>query len=282
MARLVALLALTMTAFAANSLLNRVALTDTGTGPAAFALLRMGAGAATLALLTLRAGGLHRLRGGLRWPNAIALAVYMLGFSFAYVSLDAGLGALILFGGVQITMFAGARLAGDMIPPRRWAGAGLAFGGLVWLLWPAGASVPPLTGAGLMAAAALGWGIFSLQGRKATDPMALTAGGFSLGVIPALAVFALLPDALTPAGAALAIVSGAVTSGLGYALWYALLPRLPSASAAVAQLTVPVIAAAGGVMLLDEALSPRLVIAALLVIAGVVLATPRPARPGQA
>lgn len=278
--RLFLLVAVTMTAFAANSVLNRMALADTGTGPAAFAALRLASGAAFLALLVGARGGLARIRGGVRpWAGA-ALLVYMLGFSFAYVSLDAGLGALILFGGVQITMFAGGLLAREAIPPRRWVGAGIAFAGLAWLLWPAGATAPQPAAAGLMLAAALGWGIYSLMGRGAGDPLALTGGSFLLATPPALALLAVVPDALTPAGAALAVVAGAVTSGLGYALWYAVLPGLAGSAAAVVQLTVPVIAMAGGVVFLGEVVTARAMIAAVLVLGGVAFAVTAPSPRG--
>lgn len=274
--RIALLVALTMVAFASNSILNRLALVETGTGPASFAALRILSGAAFLSGLVLWRGGAGRLRAGLHMPQAAALTLYVLGFSFAYVSLDAGLGALILFGGVQVTMFAGSVLARDAIPLRRWAGGGLAFAGLIWLLWPVGAAAPAPLGALLMTAAAIGWGIFSLLGKGGRDPLATTAGSFALAVVPCLTVVALLPDALTPGGAVLAVVSGAVTSGLGYALWYSLLPRLASSVAAVLQLTVPVIAMAGGMVFLGEALTLRFVVAAALVLGGVALAVTAP------
>lgn len=271
--RLVLLACLTMVAFAANSILNRLALVDAGTGPAAFAAVRLGAGAATLgAMVMLRQGSLSKLRGAMQWQNGLALVVYALGFSYAYVSLDAGLGALILFGGVQVTMFVGGLLGGEVIPPRRWLGAGLAFLGLVGLLWPVGASAPPFVGAVLMLVAAVGWGWYSLLGRKAKDPLAMTAGAFCLAM-PVGAIFVLLfPDAITLRGAVLAVISGAVTSGLGYALWYHLLPQLTASLAAVAQLTVPVIAMVGGMIFLGEPLTLRFCLAAICVLGGVAVA----------
>lgn len=272
MLRLAALVALTMVAFAANSVLNRMALAGTSTGPAAFASMRLAAGAVVLGLLVLRQSGPARLRAALAPRNAAALAVYMVGFSFAYLSLNAGLGALLLFGGVQITMFAGSLIARETIPPRRWAGATLAFAGLVWLLWPTGAAAPSPVGAMLMLAAAVGWGIYSLLGRGARDPLAVTAGSFLIALIPALAVLVLAPGRIDLAGAGLAILSGGVTSGLGYALWYSLLPQLAASVAAVVQLTVPVIAALAGTLLLGETLTTRFVIAAALVIGGVAFA----------
>ena len=273
--RLFLLTALTMLAFAANSILNRMALEDGTTGPAAFAAIRLVSGALCLwAIVLLRGGG---MRPGWHPGGAASLALYVLGFSFAYVSLPAGVGALILFGGVQITMFAGALILKEAVPPRRWAGAALAFGGLIWLLWPAGAAPPDPVGAALMAAAAFGWGIYSLLGRGVGDPLRATAGNFVFAVPPGLGVLLLLPDMISAQGAVLAVISGAVTSGCGYALWYAVLPQLGASRAAVAQLCVPVIAALAGLALLGEGLSLRFAVASVLVLGGVLLAS-RPAR----
>lgn len=275
--RLFLLTALVMVAFAANSVLNRLALAGGDIGPAAFAALRLAAGAAVLALLVLARGGRVPLVAPGRLKAAAALALYMLGFSFAYVTLDAGLGALILFGGVQITMFAGAVLAGEPIPGRRWAGAALAFAGLAWLLWPEGAGAPDPGGAALMAAAALGWGLYSLFGRRAADPLAATAANFAVALPAGLAALALAADlgGATAIGIAAAAVSGAVTSGLGYALWYAVLPGLGASRAAVAQLTVPVIALAGGALILAEAPTPRMLMAGAVVLGGIWLSLSR-------
>lgn len=270
--RLFFLTALTMIAFAANSVLNRLALETGDMGPASFAAIRLTSGALMLAALVLwRDKGVTALRNGISWRGPAMLALYVLGFSFAYVTLDAGVGALILFGGVQITMFAGAVLAGEDIPANRWAGAALAFGGLVWLMWPQGGVAPDGTGAALMMAAAVGWGIYSLIGRQAGDPLTATATNFLLAAPVGLLVWALLPDAVSGRGAWLAVISGMVTSGLGYALWYRVLPGLPAAVAAVAQLSVPVIAMAGGVAFLGEVPGPKFVVAAGLVMGGVVV-----------
>ena len=274
MIRLAALTALTMLAFAANSLLNREALAEGQTGPAVFALIRVVSGALCLWVLV-------RLRGGpsrpiLRPWGVVSLALYVLGFSFAYVTLPAGVGALILFGGVQVTMFAGAVLGGERVAWPRWAGAAVAFAGLVWLLWPGAQAAPPVAGALLMLAAALGWGVYSLLGRGVPDPLAATASNFVWAVPLAVLAYAVLPDAASARGALLAVVSGAVTSGLGYALWYAILPRLTATLAAVAQLSVPVIATAGGIALLGEELNARFLIATLLVLGGIGLSLLRP------
>lgn len=279
--RLLALTALTMLAFAANSLLNRQAVGGGAIGAAEFALVRVAAGAATLGLLVLLR---HWRRGGALWPGTqgrlagvAGLTAYLAGFSLAYLTLDAGTGALILFGAVQVTMFAGALWLAEPVPRRRWIGAALAFSGLLLLLAP-GAGAPAL-GPGLaMASAGLGWGLYSLAGRGATDPLGATAANFALSV-PVMAALALVwpgTAAATPAGIGLAVLSGAVTSGLGYALWYRLLPQLGAARAGVAQLTVPVIAAAGGALLLAEPPGLRFALSAALVLGGVAWAS-RPA-----
>ncbi len=268
MLRIALLTALTMVAFAANSILNRWALLDGATGPAAFQALRVFSGALCLAALLAVRGGMPKLISPGRATGTGALLLYVVGFSFAYVALDSGVGALILFGGVQITMFAGALIGGERPPAARWIGAVLAMAGLTWLLLPGGGA-PPLGAALLMAAAALGWGIYSLAGRRAADPLAETGANFICAAPLALLVWIALPDAISPQGALLAIISGAVTSGLGYALWYSVLPKLEAAVAALAQLTVPVIATLGGIVLLGEVATTRLIMASALVIGGV-------------
>ncbi|WP_127901023.1 DMT family transporter [Solirhodobacter olei] len=275
--RVVLLVALTMVAFAANSVLNRMAMVGGGIGPSAFAAIRLLSGALALAAMVRVRGAPLPLTTRARRLGVPSLAVYMLGFSFAYLSLDAGIGALILFGAVQITMFAGAVLAGEPVPGRRWIGAAVAFAGLAWLLWPEGASAPPPVGAVLMAAAGIGWGLYSLNGRGAADPQAETAANFLLAAPVALILWALVPGtvALAPRGVGLAVLSGVVTSGLGYALWYAVLPRIAASAAAVAQLTVPLIAMAGGMVFLAEAPSLRFIGAAVLVLGGVGLSLVR-------
>lgn len=275
------LTSLTMIAFAANSVLNRLGLAEGSIDPASFAAIRLAAGAIALAVLvqlraksSLRAGrgesGGHRELSGL---GIGALALYMLGFSFAYVSLDAGTGALLLFGMVQVTMFAGALLAKESVPTLRWVGAGIAFAGLAYLLWPNGQGAPEPLGALLMLAAGLGWGVYSLVGRGVSDPLLVTAINFRWATPIALLVLMALARQihLTPGGAGLAILSGVVTSGLGYALWYSVLPRLAASVAAIAQLTVPVIAMAGGIVFLGEDLTLRFVLAASLVLGGIAL-----------
>ncbi|MEM0991339.1 MAG: DMT family transporter [Pseudomonadota bacterium] len=276
--RLLMLTALTMVAFAANSVLNRVALADGWIGPADFAALRLASGAIALVLMVYATGGRVPWAVARRPSGAAALLVYIVGFSFAYLTLDTGVGALILFGGVQVTMFAGALLSGERPGARRWLGAGVAFAGLVWLSWPAGTVRLDPSGVALMSAAAVGWGIYSLIGRGTAAPLAATAANFALAVPAGALIWLIVPDAaaLTWQGVVLAVTSGVVTSGMGYALWYSVLPRLDAAAAALAQLTVPVIAAAGGALFLAEAPGTRTLIAGALVLAGVAIGSLAP------
>lgn len=272
------LTALAMVAFAANSLLCRAALGDGAIDAASFTALRVGSGALFLMLL-LRWPRRHRPSGSL--PMALGLFVYMLGFSFAYRALDAATGALLLFGAVQLTMLGWALARGERFGPRRGAGFLIAFGGLVYLLLP-GVSAPDPLGAGLMVTAGIGWGAYSLLGRGSRNPLADTAGNFFLALPLALLLLPITPIATGEAlhasvsGVALAVASGALASGLGYALWYAALARLDAGRAATVQLSVPVLAAAGGVLLLGEPLSPRLLVAGAVTLGGIWLALARP------
>lgn len=265
------LCALTMLAFAANSVLTRMGVALGGTDAQSFALIRLVAGAATLgAILALRRSVWPGWSGPM--VGVAGLLTYLFGFSAAYVGLGAGAGALILFGCVQITMFAGAVLGRDNIPATRWIGTALAFGGLVWLTLP-GLRFGGLAPMGFMALAGVGWGLYSLAGRHAHDPLAATGWNFILAVPPALAIWVLGSPALIDGqGVGLAVLSGAVTSGLGYALWYRLLPSLGASRAAVAQLSVPVLAAVGGLGL-GEPLTWRFIVAAAVVLAGVAVAS---------
>lgn len=271
--KLLLLTALTMVAFASNSLLNRLALAEAEIGPAGFALIRVISGAVVLLILVVLRSAPQD-----RWtrPNPVsvlALTAYLAGFSFAYVSLDAGIGALLLFGGVQITMFGGAIFAAEPISRLRWFGSLLAAGGLVWLLAPGQATAPVLASA-LMVLAAIGWGIFSLNGRKSTNPLGDMQTSFLLAVPLIALIWFTVPDTtpMTLTGVALAIASGGVASALGYVLWYAILPRLDTVIASTAQLTVPAIAMAGGALLLAEPVTFTALIAAGLILTGVLIA----------
>ncbi|MEN8893771.1 DMT family transporter [Planktotalea arctica] len=273
------LIAAVMTAFASNSILNRLALATDGsgameigdmeTGPASYAMIRLIAGAVTLALLVLMRGGARpKLSTHALW-SAGMLLLYALGFSYAYITLPTGPGALILFGAVQVMSFAITLARGHSIGALSWMGAALAFGGLCYLLWPDGADPIDKIGAGLMLLAAVGWTLYTLAGARGGDPLGATALAFILAAPVAVIAWILLPDSTSLRGALLAILSGAVTSGMGYALWYRVLPQISLPSAAVAQLTVPVIAALGGALFLGEALTLRFAVATCAVLCGV-------------
>ncbi len=271
--RLFLMILLTLLAFAANSVLNRAALAGGEIGPGAFTGLRLLSGAVVLSGLAL-AGGV-RLRGS---PlSALALLAYAIFFSFAYLALDAGLGALVLFGMVQITMFGGALWAGQKTGQGRWIGSGLGLAGLAMLLLP-GTSAPDPWSLGLMAMAGIAWGVYSLRGQRAGPPLAETAGNFVWATPLAVLLWLLMPGAgdISMAGAALAIASGALASGLGYALWYRVLPQIDASLAAIAQLTVPLIALAGGIVFLGEKLTMTFLVASVLILGGVALAVLRP------
>jgi len=269
--RLFLLTWLTMIAFAANSVLNRMALADGAMDALDFGVIRIVSGAVTLGLLTVLLRGGVRLGGARRASGVISLLVYIFGFSLAYRALDAGVGALILFGIVQITMFAGALIKGERPSVNRWVGAGVAFAGLAWLMWPGQGAQVPIVATGFMALAGIGWGIYSLVGRSANDGLSETAANFILAAPVAILVALVIGTGsdLAMKGVLLAVLSGAVTSGLGYALWYAVLPQLEASVAAVAQLTVPVIAMAGGLLFLAEVPDWDFVIGAVLVLGGV-------------
>jgi len=265
------LTALAMFAFAANSLLCRIALQQGRIDPASFGAIRLAAGAATLVLvMRLRPRARAPMAGD--WPAAVMLFLYVACFSFAYLRLAAGSGALILFGVVQLTMFAAGLRAGERFTGAGWLGLALAVGGLAVLMLP-GVAAPSFLGAGLMAVAGAAWGGYSLRGRGVTDPLATTTGNFARATPLGLVLWGVWSARahLDAHGVALALVSGALSSGLGYVVWYAALPRLKALQAATVQLSVPLIAALGGVLLLDEAFSARLGLAAAAILGGIAL-----------
>ena len=269
--RIVALTILALTAFAANSVLCRAALGEGTIDAASFSALRLLSGALALWLLvTLRPG---RTTLGGNWRSATYLFLYAVPFSFAYESLSTGTGALILFGAVQATMLIAAVLSGERPGWLQWLGLLTALGGLVYLVLP-GVSAPDALGSALMTVAGVGWGFYSLRGRSATDPLGETAGNFarSLPMVALVSAASLGAVRVETTGAMLAVTSGALASGVGYAIWYAALPGLTAASAATVQLSVPVLAAMGGVILMAEVVTPRLLIASLLILGGVALA----------
>lgn len=268
--RMLVLTALAMIAFAGNSLLCRLALKETGIDAASFTAIRLMAGALTLWLIVrLRRDG-RRPAGD--WGSAWALFAYAICFSFAYIDLSTATGALLLFGAVQATMIGYGLWKGERLRPLQMIGIALALAGLAGLLLP-GLSAPPLTGAVLMLGAGVAWGVYSLRGKAAGDPTCMTAGNFLRAAPLAMALgIALLPWAtLYRAGTWYAMLSGALASGVGYAIWYAALRGLSAATAATVQLSVPVIAAAGGVVLLAEPMTLRLLMASVTILGGVAL-----------
>ncbi len=265
------LTATAMSAFAANSLLCRRALGAHLIDAASFTAVRLVSGAMFLALLVI-----VRQRGSLRIAaDAIAvgaLFTYGIAFSFAYLGLSAGTGALILFGAVQITMIGSGLIKRERLSTLGWSGLVLACAGLAALLAP-GVTAPPISNALLMALAGVAWGVYSLRGRKTPDPLRATASNFLWSVPLALLSVPMFahPPMVSTQGLALAAASGAIASGLGYVIWYAALARLPAIAAASVQLSVPVIAAVGGVLFLGEHASLRLLLSSFAVLGGIAL-----------
>ena len=266
---------LALVAFASNSLLCRRAL---GTGvidPGAFTLIRLLSGALTLALLVRGQRTESRAGEPGPWAGAAALFLYAAAFSYAYVRLPAGVGALVLFAATQATMIGWGIHRGDRPGVRESLGIVIALGGLVGLAAP-GRTAPDGVGVALMVVAGTAWGGYSLLGQSTPNAIVANAGAFARAVVPAVLLVLLAGTAQTRTkeGVLLAIVSGAVTSGLGYALWYTALPHLTRTRAAAIQLTVPVIAAVAGVVLLGEAMTARVAVAGAVILAGVGLARP--------
>lgn len=273
--------ALAMLAFAGNSLLCRVALKDTSIDAASFTSIRLVSGAITLWLIVKMRRRSQADVGQGNWISALALFVYAIAFSFAYVQLSAATGALLLFGAVQATMIGRGLWVGDKLGALQWAGFLLAVAGLAGLQLP-GLSAPPMTSAAWMISAGVAWGVYSLRGKGAGDPTHVTAGNFiraaPMAVLLSLVIFAgsrlggrIGEPALDTNGLLYAVASGAITSGIGYAIWYTALPALKATQAATVQLSVPVIAAFGGIVWLGESLSWRLVLASAAILGGIAL-----------
>jgi drug/metabolite transporter (DMT)-like permease len=268
--RLFILTFLAMIAFAGNSLICRLALTQTRIDAASFTFIRILSGAVALWLVVTIRKRTSPKAGS--WASALALFAYAAAFSFAYISLSAGTGALLLFGAVQATMILWGLCKGEWLRTRQWLGLALAVGGLVALLFP-GLSAPPIDGALLMLCAGIAWGIYSLRGKGVGDPVTTTAGNFLRAILfAAVLSIALLPWLkLDRTGVGYAILSGALASGIGYIIWYSALPGLKAASAATVQLSVPVLAAAAGILFLRESITLRFLLASLAILGGIAL-----------
>lgn len=277
--RLFLLTLLTMTAFAANSVFGRLALdsstADIAIDPASYSLIRLASGAIMLLLLfrfTSKSTKLDKQTSG-NWISAFALFAYAAAFSYAYVSLESGMGALILFSCVQGTMIGWAIYSGDRPNLFELTGMTIAFGAFLWLVSP-GLAAPNPIAASLMALSGIAWGVYSLRGKQAADPLIATTGNFTRAVPFALLLTLLAIQHLSVSlfGTIMAIASGAISSAMGYALWYEVLKNLKSTQAAIVQLSVPVIAGIGGLILLNEPMTQRFVIASILILGGIAIA----------
>ncbi|MGH8145978.1 MAG: DMT family transporter [Rhodanobacteraceae bacterium] len=281
--RIVTCTVLALIAFAGNSLLCRAALAHTHIDAASFTTVRLLSGALVLFCLVRLRGGSRTGRGN--WLSALALFAYAAGFSFSYLHLTAAVGALLLFGAVQITMIGFGIWSGERLRILQTTGLVLACAGLIGLLLP-GLAAPPLIGALLMLGAGVAWGIYSLRGKRGGDPLKVTTGNFARAAPLAVVLSVILWGRISPdpAGIGYALLSGALTSGVGYAIWYTALPFLKSTTAATVQLSVPILAAAGGVFFLGEPLTVRLLIASVAIIGGIalVILTGRRKNPGPA
>ena len=268
--QIILLTTLAMVAFASNSLLNRLALGQKAIDPTSYTTIRLTSGAIMLFLIASlqRKNGGAILRGS--WISAALLFLYAITFSFAYLSLSAGTGALILFGSVQVTMILVALQRGEHPQLMEWIGLGLALSGLVYLVFP-GLAAPSWLGSTLMMVAGIAWGFYSIRGRGSQNPLADTAGNFVYAVPMILMLRLVLFGDIqfSTNGVMLAVLSGALASGVGYVIWYAALRRLTTTRAAIVQLSVPVIAAWAGVVLLAETLSLRLIFAGILILSGI-------------
>lgn len=264
----------TLIAFAANSVLCRMALGGNLIDPVSFTTLRLVSGAAALAIISRAAPEAKTPKDASgAWASGFALFAYAIAFSLAYVSISAGTGALLLFGSVQVTMIGAALKSGENPGSAQWAGSAAAIGGLTYLVLP-GLSAPDPIGALLMCSAGIAWGAYSVRGKGISAPVSMTARNFLRSAPMALiaSAVALSSAHLTPVGILLALISGVITSGLGYILWYKALRGLTTTQAAVTQLLVPILAALGGVAFLSERISVRLIVASALIVGGVAVA----------
>ncbi len=264
-----------LVAFAANSVLCRHALREEAIGPAGFTIVRLVSGALVLAILYRFRGDHSAMEreaetGAQRFLPPLYLATYAIAFSFAYVSLDAGVGALVLFLSVQAAILVANRIQGNRLTPAEFGGALLALAGFVYLVYPS-LTTPSIAGFALMVLSGVGWGMYTLAGKHSSDPLYTTSLNFrgSVPLVLLILPFWFLERESTAAGIGLAALSGGFASGLGYTLWYAALPALGNVQAASVQLLVPVLAAGGGTLLLGEAFTPRFVLSAVTILLGI-------------
>lgn len=263
---------LALIAFAANSVLCRLALGENTIDAGGFTIIRLISGAMVLGLILLftRSSGNKQSKGS--WSAAFMLFIYAVCFSFAYISLDTGTGALLLFGSVQLSMITISLFLGARLHYSEWLGLGIAFYGFVYLMLP-GISTPSATGFILMSLSGIAWGIYTLKGKNSNSPLTDTSYNF-IRTLPLLIILFLLSYSsfsFTKDGVILAILSGALASGIGYSIWYLALPLLTATQASVVQLSVPVIAAFGGVLFVNEPISTRLIISSMLLLGGILV-----------
>ena len=269
------LVLLTMLAFSGNALLTRAALASYNMDPELVLLLRVSAGAITLLLICYLKKYSFKIFSNLHLKTAAALSLYLVGFSYAFTGLETGIGVLIQFGVVQLVMFASSFLSDQQVPKNKSIGAIIAFTGLIYLLWPSGDFTLDMKSSVLMAIAGMAWGIYSILGKNAESAISATTASFLLSTPICLIVILLLPNntgfSWSNNGALLAICSGAITSGMGYALWYYVLPKIPCTNAAVSQLSVPLIAAAGGMIFMQELITLKFILSCVLVLGGIAI-----------
>jgi len=261
-----------LTAFAANSVLCRLALGSGEIGAASFTVIRLLSGAVTLLIINQTLNWKKKKQQSGSWRAAFYLFSYAAAFSYAYITLDTGTGALILFGAVQLTMILYAQFSGDKLRAAEWFGVAVAFAGFVYLVIP-NLSVPSSVGFVLMTISGIAWGVYTIIGKSTVDPLPDTAANFTkaLPLAALLSIWIFMESGMTAKGFLLAAISGGAASGIGYTIWYAALRGLSTTQAAVAQLLVPIIAAAGGVIFVSETLSIRLIISTILVLGGIAL-----------
>lgn len=261
---------LALTAFAGNSVICRLALSLKAIDPASFTGIRLISGSLVLILLVSITKRKKNATVKGSWWSGVILFMYAIAFSFAYISLDTGTGALILFAAVQITMIAFALATGKKMNLKEWLGVLMAFAGFIYLVSP-GVTAPSLNGLLLMTLSGIGWGIYSLRGKGSANALQVNAYNFlkTLPLVGIMLLFSLKQIQMTNEGIILAILSGALTSGIGYTIWYMALRGLTAVQASVVQLLVPVIAAAGGVIFLSEIINLRLILAAIMILGGI-------------